>query len=64
MFDLPHIETAQEAAEAARSILSAVSQGDVTPQEAVSVMSVVEQFRRALEASDFEKRIEALEAKR
>ena len=34
---------------------------DVTPQEAVSVMTVVEQFRRTLEITEIEARIAALE---
>jgi hypothetical protein len=63
-FDLPEIETAEDAANAARAILKAVADGDVTPLEAASVMAVVEQFRRTLETADFEKRVEALEAKK
>ena len=61
-FDLPSIETAQDAAEAARAILRAVAEGDVTPMEAATVMAVVEQFRRTLETTEVECRITALEA--
>jgi len=61
-FDLPEIETMANAAVAARSILRAVSEGDVTPLEAASVMAVVESFRRTLEATEIEARIAALEA--
>ena len=61
-FDLPCIETAQDAAEAARAILRAVAEGDVTPMEAATVMAVVEQFRRTLETTEVECRITALEA--
>ena len=64
MFDLPRIETSGDAAVAARSILTAVSDGDVTPQEAVSIMAVVEQFRRTLETTEIEARIAALEVGR
>ena len=60
-FDLPEIETPADAAAAARAILKAVADGDVTPQEAVSVMTVVEQFRRTLEITEIEARIAALE---
>ena len=56
-FDLPEIETMDDAANAARAILRAVAVGDVTPQEAVSVMAVVEQFRRTLETTQFKARI-------
>ena len=63
-FNLPEIETPADAAKAARAILKAVADGDVTPQEAVSVMAVVEQFRRTLETTEIENRLEALEAKK
>jgi hypothetical protein len=61
-FYLPDIETADDAADAARAILRAVASSDVTPQEAASVMGVVEQFRRTLETTELETRITALEA--
>jgi hypothetical protein len=61
-FDLPAIETAEDAANAARAILRAIAEGDVTPLEAASVMAVVEQFRRTLETTEIERRITALEA--
>jgi len=63
-FDLPEIETMGDAANAARAILRAVSDGDVTPLEAASVMAVVEQFRRTLETTEIERRITALEAEK
>lgn len=61
-FDLPDIETAADAANAARAILRAVASGEVTPIEAATVMAVVEQFRRTLETTEIESRIAALEA--
>ncbi|HCQ59829.1 MAG TPA: hypothetical protein DIU10_18305 [Sulfitobacter sp.] len=61
-FDLPEIETAEDAAKAARAILKAIAEGDVTPLEAATVMAVVEQFRRTLETTEIERRITALEA--
>ena len=60
-FDLPDIETAEDAASAARAILRAVADGNVTPTEAATVMVVVEQFRRTLELTEFEARLQALE---
>ena len=60
-FDLPEIETMDDAVNAARAILRAVADGDVTPLEAATVMAVVEQFRRALETTEIEARITALE---
>lgn len=61
-FALPEIETADDAAKAARAILKAIAEGDVTPLEAATVMAVVEQFRRTLETTEIERRIVALEA--
>ncbi|WP_028955712.1 DUF5681 domain-containing protein [Sulfitobacter sp. 20_GPM-1509m] len=61
-FELPDIETMDDAANAARAILRAVADGEVTPLEAASVMAVVEQFRRTLETTEIERRITALEA--
>ncbi|BDY15014.1 hypothetical protein A9Q96_09465 [Rhodobacterales bacterium 52_120_T64] len=61
-FALPEIETAEDAAKAARAILKAIAEGDVTPLEAATVMAVVEQFRRTLETTEIERRIVALEA--
>jgi len=58
---LPDIETAEDAANAARSLLKALAEGEVTPLEAASVMAVVEQFRRTLETTEIERRITALE---
>ena len=63
-FDLPTIETAEDAAKAARAILKAIAEGDVTPLEAATVMAVVEQFRRTLETTEIERRITALEAEK
>jgi hypothetical protein len=62
-FHLPAISSAREAAEAASAVLLAVSEGDITPMEGAAVMALIEQYRRALEASDFEARISALEAR-
>lgn len=61
-FDLPPIETAQDASEAAQAVLQAVSQGEVTPLEGATVMGLVEQYRRVLETTELERRISALEA--
>ena len=61
-FDLPPMRNAHDAAEAAQAVLQAVSDGDVTPLEGAAVMGLVEQYRRTLELTDLEQRIEALEA--
>ena len=61
-FDLPRMETAEDAAEAAQAVLSAVSGGDITPLEGASVMGLIETFRRTLELTDIEARLKKLEA--
>lgn len=60
-FDLPSMECAQDAAEAAQAILKAVSEGELTPLEAASVMALVEGYRRTLETTEYDARLTALE---
>jgi len=60
-FDLPTVTCATEAAHAAQAVLQAVSNGQITPIEGVTIMGLVEQYRRTLELSEFEGRIVALE---
>ncbi len=62
-FDLPSIESANDAAQAASAVLAAVATGDLTPTEGASVMGLVDSYRRTLEASDFEDRLTKLESK-
>jgi hypothetical protein len=62
-FDLPPMESAQDAASAAGAVLAAVAAGDLTPGEGTAVMGLVEQFRRALEMSVLEFRLARLEAR-
>ena len=62
-FDLPPIHSAGDAVEAARVVLSAVAGGDVTPLEGAAVMGLVEQFRKTIELSEFERRLTELEEK-
>ena len=61
-FDLPRMESAEDAAGAAEAVLSAVSGGDITPLEGASVMGLIETFRRTLELTDIEARLKKLEA--
>ena len=62
-FDLPPMETAQDAAAAAQAVLRAVSEGDITPLEGASVMALVEGYRKTLETTELEARISQLEAR-
>lgn len=63
-FDLPSMQSALDAAQAAEAVLSAVSDGEITPLEGAAVMGLVEQYRRTLELTEFEKPIDALEVRK
>jgi len=62
-FDLPGIDSAQDAAVAVGAVLRAVADGDLTPIEAAEVSKIVSTYVTALEASDLEQRIAKLEAR-
>jgi len=61
-FDLPVMESAEDASEAAQAVLRSVAEGHLTPVEGASVMALVEGYRKALETTELERRIAALEA--
>ena len=60
-FTLPHMENANDASKAAASVLKAVSIGQITPIEGSRVMGLIDSFRRTLELTVIEHRIQALE---
>ena len=60
-FSLPSMVTASDASQAAGSVLSAVSDGELTPIEATRVMGLIDSYRRTLELTDIENRLKALE---
>ena len=60
--DLPPIADAADIANAMAAITAAVAAGAITPAEGAEVGTIVETHLRALEASDFERRLKALEA--
>ena len=61
-FPLPHMENASDASKAAGSVLKAVSIGEITPIEGSRVMGLIDSFRRTLELTVIEHRIQALES--
>jgi hypothetical protein len=61
-FTLPHMENANDASKAAGSVLKAVSIGEITPIEGSRVMGLIDSFRRTLELTVIEHRIQALES--
>lgn len=63
-FDLPPIQTVADAKLASTSVLAAVANGDITPSEGAAVMGLLANHKTIVEATDFEARLAALEAKR
>ena len=61
VFTLPKMETVADAATAAAGIVGAVADGKITPLEAVAVMGLVDSYRRTLELTEFEARLQVLE---
>ncbi|MCH8491008.1 MAG: hypothetical protein LAT81_13915 [Oceanicaulis sp.] len=62
-FELPRMEGAADAANAAAAVIDAVASGELTPTEGAHIMGLVETYRRTLEMSEFEVRLVALEEK-
>ena len=62
VFPLPRMHGAMDASEAAGSVLSAVSDGTLTPMEGTRVMDLIDSYRRTLELTDIEYRLKALES--
>jgi len=60
-FALPPVETASDIAASLQALLDAIAGGEVTPDEAVTVASVLEIKRKAMETVDFEARLARLE---
>ena len=60
-FALPGIASAGDAAKAMGALLAAVAAGNVTPSEAGEVSKIVDAYVEALQVSEFEQRLKALE---
>jgi hypothetical protein len=60
-FALPPLRSAADIARAMGAVAAAVARGDLTPGEAESLAQMVGTFMRAIETSDFERRLKALE---
>jgi hypothetical protein len=61
-FSLPNMKNVLDTSEAAGSVLTAVSEGELTPVEATRVMGLIDSYRRTLELTKIEQRLQALEA--
>jgi hypothetical protein len=62
-FPLPDIETVADIVAAQAAITAAMSAGRITPSEAMEVSAVVELARRAIETSQLEARLVAIETR-
>jgi len=63
-FTLPPIKTISDAVEASSALLAAIADGDVTPDEGSRIMSLLTSHKVLVETGEFERRLEALEAKK
>jgi len=62
-FQLPALHSAADAAGAMASLAAAVGVGEITPGEAAELSRLVEAYMMAIEVSEFDKRLQAVEAK-
>jgi len=60
-FSLPAIESAADIAAAMKAVTAALAGGAITPGEAERIAAVVDTFVRAIETSDFERRLKLAE---
>ena len=60
---LPALQSAADAAGAMASITAAVATGEITPGEAAELSRLIEAYVKAIEASEFDQRLQVLEAK-
>jgi hypothetical protein len=60
--ELPPIAEPADAVAAMAAVTTAMAHGVLTPQEAAEAAKVVDTYMRAIEVSDFDRRLKALEA--
>ena len=60
-FTLPKMTNTGDLRAAALAILGAVSEGDISPEEAAAVAPLIEGVRKAMETDELSRRLEALE---
>jgi hypothetical protein len=62
-FDAGALEGPADALKALVGVIRAIARGEITPDEATTVASVLDTYRRAFEVTEMEARIAALEAR-
>jgi hypothetical protein len=60
-FAIPDLKSADDASKAMAAITSGVASGELTPSEAAELSRVIETYVKAIEASEIERRLKALE---
>jgi hypothetical protein len=60
-FELPPIESAQNAAATISAVLAGVAAGDLTPSDAGEISKLIEVYVRAFETAELAERVERLE---
>ena len=60
-FALPSIESPADIVPAMKAVTAALGGGVITPGEGEAIARIVDTFVRAIEASDFERRLKAIE---
>ena len=60
-FPLHDMRDAMDASKAASSVLTAVSEDELTPIEGTRVMGLIDSYRRTLELTEIEKRLQFME---
>jgi hypothetical protein len=63
-FALPEIKTSADIVTATSALLAAVAAGDLTPSEAAELGKLVDAHVRAIEVTEIQERLDALEAER
>jgi hypothetical protein len=61
VFDLPSVGTAADGVAALGAVVLSVASGDLTPEEATAVATVIDIKRRAIETAELETRLRAIE---
>jgi hypothetical protein len=61
LFELPPITSAADAVQASAALVAAVAEGELTPSEAGELGKLVEAYVKALEATEFDERLDKLE---
>lgn len=60
-FELPHVSKVDDLPEAIAAVTRQVADGDISPEEGATIVSLLEAHRKAIETNEFSDRLAALE---